>query len=54
MPTEAEVARQEGREYEPAAVLLERIRRELDTAPRKSAAGRSRVQARSLLLSSLV
>jgi type I restriction enzyme S subunit len=28
MPTEAEVARQEGRDYEPASVLLERIRSE--------------------------
>jgi len=26
LPTEAELARQEGREYEPASVLLERIR----------------------------
>ena len=26
VPTEAELARQEGRDYEPAAVLLERIR----------------------------
>ena len=25
VPTEAELARQEGRDYEPAAVLLERI-----------------------------
>ena len=28
VPTEAELARQEGREYEPASVLLERIRTE--------------------------
>jgi len=28
VPTEAELARREGREYEPASVLLERIRRE--------------------------
>ena len=28
VPTEAELARQEGREYEPASVLLERIRAE--------------------------
>ena len=27
MPTEAELARQEGRDYEPASVLLERVRR---------------------------
>lgn len=28
VPTEAERARREGREYEPAAVLLERVRAE--------------------------
>jgi type I restriction enzyme S subunit len=28
VPTEAELARREGREYEPASVLLEKIRRE--------------------------
>ena len=28
VPTEAELARQEGRDYEPAAVLLERIEKE--------------------------
>lgn len=28
VPTEAELARQEGREYEPASMLLERIRAE--------------------------
>jgi hypothetical protein len=28
VPTEAELARQEGRDYEPASVLLERIRNE--------------------------
>ena len=28
VPTEAELARQEGRDYEPASVLLERIRTE--------------------------
>ncbi len=28
VPTEAELARQEGRDYEPAAVLLERIKAE--------------------------
>src|SRR5437588_10494386 len=33
VPTEAELARREGREYEPASVLLERIRRER-AAPR--------------------
>ena len=33
VPTEAELARQEGRDYEPASVLLERIRAERDAAP---------------------
>jgi type I restriction enzyme, S subunit len=28
VPTEAELARREGREYEPASVLLERIKKE--------------------------
>jgi type I restriction enzyme S subunit len=31
VPTEAELARREGREYEPASVLLERIRKERDS-----------------------
>jgi type I restriction enzyme S subunit len=37
VPTEAELARREGREYEPAAVLLERIKkeREKETKPNK-------------------
>src|SRR5205823_5040158 len=37
VPTEAELARQEGREYEPASVLLERIKQEQksSTAPSK-------------------
>ena len=30
VPTEAELARREGRDYEPAAVLLERIKRSTD------------------------
>jgi type I restriction enzyme S subunit len=33
VPTEAEIARQEGREYEPASVLLERIKAEREAAP---------------------
>jgi type I restriction enzyme S subunit len=32
VPTEAELARREGREYEPASVLLERIRAEPESA----------------------
>jgi type I restriction enzyme S subunit len=35
VPTEAELARQEGRSYEPASVLLERIRTEREAAPGK-------------------
>jgi len=37
IPTEAELARRESRDYEPASVLLERIRRERTAAPRTSA-----------------
>lgn len=33
VPTEVELARQEGRQYEPASVLLERIKAERDAAP---------------------
>lgn len=36
VPTEAELARQEGREYEPASVLLERIRAEREAEPARS------------------
>ena len=32
VPTEAELARQEGRSYEPASALLERIRAEREAA----------------------
>jgi type I restriction enzyme S subunit len=51
VPTEAELARQEGRDYEPAAALLERIRRERQeqaaAAPsRKRASGRTGGRAR--------
>lgn len=35
VPTEAELARQEGRDYEPASVLLERIRAEREANPGK-------------------
>ena len=35
MPTEAELARREGREYESAAVLLERIKKEREKAEKK-------------------
>ena len=43
VPTEAELARREGREYEPAGVLLERVRAERGdggAAQRDSVAGR--------------
>ena len=33
VPTEAELARREGREYEPASVLLERIKKERESQP---------------------
>jgi len=33
-PTEAELARRDGREYEPASVLLERIKREREVKGR--------------------
>jgi type I restriction enzyme S subunit len=35
VPTEAELARREGREYEPASVLLERIKKEREKAEQK-------------------
>jgi len=39
VPTEAELARREGREYEPAAVLLERIRAEREARGARGKAG---------------
>ncbi|MFI5394991.1 MAG: hypothetical protein ACHQ9S_05610 [Candidatus Binatia bacterium] len=50
VPTEADLARREGRDYEPAAVLLERIRAEraAEPSPRPSPRGRgSRIRVRS-------
>jgi type I restriction enzyme S subunit len=35
VPMEAELARREGREYEPASVLLERIKKEREKIPPK-------------------
>jgi type I restriction enzyme S subunit len=32
VPTEAELARREGREYEPASVLLDRIKKERESS----------------------
>jgi type I restriction enzyme S subunit len=47
VPTEAELARREGREYEPASVLLERIRRERESrSPSKHTRTRIRLKAR--------
>ena len=43
VPTEAELARQEGRDYEPAAVLLDRIRAE--RAPESTTTGRKSRQS---------
>ncbi len=44
VPTEAELARREGREYEPASVLLERIRKEREKVEEKPKRGK-RVKA---------
>lgn len=41
VPTEAELARAEGRAYEPASVLLERIRKEREAASATSARGKA-------------
>jgi type I restriction enzyme S subunit len=48
VPTEAELARREGREYEPASALLERVRREREATPgdgRPARKGRKRRDA---------
>ena len=42
VPTEAELARAEGRDYEPASALLERIRNERDAAGPTAARGRKK------------
>lgn len=42
VPTEAELARREGRDYEPASVLIERIRRERPAATKAVRTSRSR------------
>jgi type I restriction enzyme, S subunit len=46
VPTEAELARREGREYEPASVLLERIKNEREKAGSEKPKRRARVSAR--------
>ncbi len=46
VPTEAELARQEGRDYEPASVLLERIRQEREhqaIAPKRKTSARTKL-----------
>ena len=42
VPTEAELARAEGRDYEPASVLLERIRKEREAAAPTAGRGRKK------------
>jgi hypothetical protein len=42
VPTEAELARAEGRDYEPASALLERIRMEREAAGPTAARGRKK------------
>jgi type I restriction enzyme S subunit len=42
VPTETELARAEGRDYEPASALLERVRAERAAAPAAAKAGRRR------------
>jgi len=45
VPTEAELARLEGRDYEPAAVLLERIRQKRDTDDSRRQSRRQKLAA---------
>lgn len=45
VPTEAELARREGRDYEPAWVLLERIRKEREEASEEKPKGAKKVRA---------
>jgi type I restriction enzyme S subunit len=47
VPTEAELARQEGREYEPASKLLERIRAERENSSSGKKGKNSRTKTRS-------
>jgi type I restriction enzyme S subunit len=47
VPTEAELARREGREYEPASVLLERIKKERLTETKPSRTKRNMRKARA-------
>jgi len=47
VPTEAELARREGRDYEPASVLLERIRAERASDPVRKQSRRVKKRQRS-------
>ena len=47
VPTEAELARREGRDYEPASVLLERIKAEREKAAKIRTARRGRHSERA-------
>jgi type I restriction enzyme S subunit len=47
VPTEAELARREGREYEPASVLLERIQAERATHPKTPAVSKRKLRKAS-------
>jgi type I restriction enzyme S subunit len=41
VPTEAELARREGRDYEPASVLLERVKKEREAADQNAQPSRT-------------
>jgi type I restriction enzyme S subunit len=49
VPTEAELARQEGRDHEPASVLPERIRAERESGLASSASGSCRWSSKKRL-----
>ncbi|MEN6517568.1 MAG: hypothetical protein ABFC38_05175 [Methanospirillum sp.] len=51
MPTEAELARREGREYEPASELLERVRADRQDGRQKPPARARRPAGQSCLSS---
>jgi hypothetical protein len=48
VPTEAELARREGREYEPASVLLERIKKERASQEKTLASAKRKVRKASV------
>jgi len=47
VPTEAELARREGRDYEPASVLLERINAERANQPKSQPASKRKLKRAS-------